>query len=159
MWNSFTEILPPPLAAGLVITGGIGWAIAPEMTRRFGELDAVPACVAGATAEARGSSVEALKRHFASSLLGAAAQQLGDTPLGQVAGELARGMEEPRASVKDSSSTARCRCLLGAAASDSQVRFDATVWVLSLRFIEGSGISDLSGHMGRKAREGECGVE
>jgi hypothetical protein len=49
----------------------------------------------------------------------------------------------------------RCACL--ASAARSETRFDQTIWVASLRFIEPAGVSNFHGVMTRLDSQGLCG--
>ena len=49
----------------------------------------------------------------------------------------------------------RCTCL--ASAARSETRFDQTIWVASLRFVEPAGVSNFHGVMTRLDGQGICG--
>lgn len=154
--DKVTEILPLPILIGFSALFMLGWFIAPEMTYRHGKRTAVPDCVSGQQAKEQGFSPEALQREIARQILGAASEYFGGNQAGQLAGEVARGLGSKASRY---AADERCTCLLLAAAYDSQVRFDATVWLLTLRLVESSGVSGLAGHMSRKLREGHCQPE
>ena len=159
MLRDITDAIPPPILLGLIAYGALAAVLAPEMTIRFGQKSAVPHCLAGMEARQPGLDGDDIGREVARSILGFASDYLRGSRAGVAAGHLADRLYASAGRGSHASPEARCQCLLKAAAFDSQVRFDGTLWVGSFRFVEGSGISALAGHMTRKRREGFCEPE
>lgn len=159
MFKEIAETIPPPVLIGLIAYGAISTLLAPELTIRFGQKSALPDCVSGIEARQSGSDGDTISRDVARAILGVASEYFGGSPAGVAAGQLAGRLNDQAIPGQQSSPQERCQCLLEAAAFDSHVRFDGTLWVGTLRFVEGSGISTLAGHMARKSREGFCKAE
>lgn len=147
--------VPKSIAPAVIVYLLLCYGLSDVFAERMARWVHIPACQKGLTADAatatdkidlQQQAARALLREFFRSVPG-----LRDIPGAQAVEDLTRS---PHRAANASQFESRCACL--ATAARSETRFDQTIWVASLRFIEPSGVSDFTGVMARLDGQGRC---
>lgn len=150
------ELLPKTIAPAVLIYLLLCYGLGDVFAGRLAERIHIPACVEGQVAAASKSNYgRNLKQQIARDLLGALLQNapaMRDIPGMRVIEGASKNRPEPD---HTRSTLARCRCLSGAALSET--KFDHMLWVASLRVHKPSGVAQFAGVMTRLDQANTCG--
>ncbi len=143
--------IAPALMAYFALCYGLGDVFADRLARWVH----VPACQKGLAANAATATYQTdRQQEVARELIGELFRSmpgLRDLPGARSVEKLAQAH---RKSTDPIIFANRCSCL--AAAARSETRFDQTVWVASLRFVEPTGVSNFAGVMARLDAQNIC---
>lgn len=149
------NLIPKSIAPAAIAYVGMSLVLGDLFTDRLARWVHIPKCQeALATQASQSIDAERLRQQAARDALGSFLDQI--PALRQLPGvgaieQLARSQSKP---THAKSFESRCACL--ASAARAETRFDQTLWVASLRFLEPASVSDFQGVMNRLDRQGLC---